>query len=124
VDGTRIKAVNNKDRNFTRGSLETFIKAADERLNDYLQRLDEGDVAEAGTGGARMNNLAEKIEALREKRGRYDAMLAELERTGQSRISLTDPDSRAMAAHTKIGVGYNIQTAADAKNKMIVAQAR
>ena len=46
VDGTRIKAVNNKDRNFTRNSLETFIKAADERLADYLQRLDEGDVAE------------------------------------------------------------------------------
>jgi transposase len=40
VDGTRIKAVNNKDRNFTRRSLETFIKAADQRLDDYLQRLD------------------------------------------------------------------------------------
>src|SRR5580693_7115652 len=42
VDGTRIKAVNNKDRNFTRNSLETFIKAADERLADYLKRLDRG----------------------------------------------------------------------------------
>ena len=49
VDGTRIKAVNNKDRNFTRGSLEKFIQAADERLTDYLARLDEGDVA-AGNG--------------------------------------------------------------------------
>src|SRR5271154_5045231 len=53
VDGTRIKAVNNKDRNFTRNSLETFIKAADERLADYLQRLDEGDAAEKVAGGAR-----------------------------------------------------------------------
>src|ERR1700761_8716484 len=50
VDGTRIKAVNNKDRNFTRNSLETFIKAADERLADYLKRLDEGDAAEKATG--------------------------------------------------------------------------
>jgi hypothetical protein len=41
--GTRIKAVNNKDRNFTRGSLEKFIAAADERLDDYLRRLDAGD---------------------------------------------------------------------------------
>jgi len=41
VDGTRIKAVNNKDRNFTRGSLEKFIAAADERLDDYLHRLDD-----------------------------------------------------------------------------------
>jgi IS5 family transposase len=69
-----------------------------------------------------MNNLAEKIEALRDKRGRYGAMLADLGRTGESQISLTDPDSRAMAAHTKVAVGYNVQVAADAKNKMIVEQ--
>ena len=124
VDGTRIKAVNNKDRNFTQNSLKKFIRAADQRLDDYLRRLDEGDVEEGGTGGgARTKNLAEKIAALREKRGRYGALLADLERTGESQISLTDPDSRAMAAHTKAGVGYNIQIAVDAKHKMIVEQA-
>jgi transposase len=124
VDGTRIKAVNNKDRNFTRNSLETFIRAADERLVDYLRRLDEGDVTEDGTsGGARTNNLAQKIAALRDKRGRYAAMLGELEQSGESQISLTDPDSRAMAGHTKIGVGYNVQIAVDAKHKLIVEQA-
>jgi transposase len=124
VDGTRIKAVNNKDRNFTRSSLRTFIRAADERLEDYLKRLDEGDIEDGATsGGARTKNLAEKIAALRQKRGRYDAMLAKLERTGEDQISLTDPDSRAMAAHTKVGVGYNIQVAVDAKNKLIVEQA-
>jgi len=123
VDGTRIKAVNNKDRNFTRNSLEKFIRAADERLDEYLRRLDEGDVTETGTSGARTKNLAEKIEALRKKRGRYGELLAELEQSGESQISLTDPDSRAMAAHTKVGVGYNIQLAVDAKNKMIVEQA-
>jgi len=123
VDGTRIKAVNNKDRNFTRNSLEKFIRAADERLDEYLRRLDEGDVTETGTSGARTKNLAEKIEALRKKRGRYGELLTELEQSGESQISLTDPDSRAMAAHTKVGVGYNIQLAVDAKNKMIVEQA-
>ncbi len=124
VDGTRIKSVNNKDRNFTRNSLQNFIRAADERLDDYLRRLDEGDVEEGGTGGgARTKNLAEKIAALREKRGRYGAMLADLERTGESQISLTDPDSRAMAAHTHVAVGYNVQVAVDAKHKMIVEQA-
>ena len=122
VDGTRIKAVNNKDRNFTRNSLETFIKAADERLADYLKRLDEGDAAERATGGARVKNLAEKIEALAKKRGRYDAMLKTLERTGEDQISLTDPDSRAMAAHTRVAVGYNVQVAVDAKHKLIVEQ--
>ena len=120
VDGTRIKAVNNKDRNFTRNSLEKFIKAADERLADYLERLDEGDPAEKATGGARVKNLAEKIEGLRKKRGKYDAMLKQLERTGEDQISLTDPDSRAMAAHTRVAVGYNVQIAVDAKHKLIV----
>lgn len=51
MDGTRIKAVNNKDRNFTRSSLTKFIRAADERLEEYFARLDEGDVAENGTRG-------------------------------------------------------------------------
>jgi hypothetical protein len=108
VDGTRIKAVNNKDRNFTRSSLRAFIHAAHERLEDYLKRLDEGDVADGATsGGARNKNLPEKIAALSEKRGRYQAMLAQLERAGEGQISLTDPDSRAMAAHTKVAVDYN-----------------
>ena len=92
MDGARIKAVNNKDRDFTRHSLETFIRAADGRLDEYMKRLDEGDVAEAGTGGARTKDLAEKIEELRNKRGRYAAMLGELERSGESQISLTGPD--------------------------------
>jgi hypothetical protein len=76
----------------------------DKRLDEYLRRLDESDVEEAATDGSR-TNLAEKIEALREKRGRYGALLTELERSGESQISLTDPDSRAMAAHTKVAVG-------------------
>ena len=73
--------------------------------------------------GRARRNLAEKIAALGAKRGRYQAILAQLERTGEDQISLTDPDSRAMAAHTKVGVGCNIQVAVDAKNKLIVEQA-
>ncbi len=123
VDGTRIKAVNNKDRNFTRASLRQYIDAADKRLADYLRRLDEGDVAEGGTGGgSRVHNLSEKIEAIRGKRDRLRALLAELERTGESQVSLTDPDSRAMAGHTRVAVGYNVQLAVDAKHKLIVEQ--
>ena len=123
VDGTRIKAVNNKDRNFTTGSLQKFIEAADKKLEDYLNRLDAGDAEECATGGSRVKNLAEKIEALKKKRGEYAANLTALEKSGESQISMTDPDSRAMAAYTKVGVGYNVQIAVDAKNKMIVEQA-
>ena len=122
VDGTRIKAVNNKDRNFTRASLAKFIELADARLDDYLQRLDQSDAAEGTTGGSRVANLAEKIAAVRERRARCQAMLAQLDRTGEDQISLTDPDSRAMAAHTRVAVGYNVQVAVDAKHKLIVEQ--
>jgi hypothetical protein len=122
VDGTRIKAVNNKDRNFTRASLTQFIKAADAKLEDYLRRLDKSDATERATGGSRVKDLAEKIAAVRERRERHKDMLAELDQTGESQISLTDPDSRAMAAHTHVAVGYNVQIAVDAKHKLIVEQ--
>jgi transposase len=122
VDGTRIKAVNNKDRNFTRASLTRFIAQADARLADYLGRLDQSDAEEGRVGGTRTAHLAEKIAALCERRERHSALLAELDRTGEDQISLTDPDSRAMAAHTRVAVGYNVQVAVDAKHKLIVEQ--
>jgi hypothetical protein len=122
VDGTRIKAVNNKDRNFTRASLAQFITLADAKLDEYLQRLDQSDATESATGGSRVKNQAEKIAAVRDRRGRCQQMLAELERTGADQISLTDPDSRAMAAHTHVAVGYNAQVAVDARHKLIVEQ--
>src|SRR6202034_4434514 len=55
VDGTRIKAVNNKDRNFTRASLTEFIRLADAKLDDYLQRLDQSNATESQTQGNRLN---------------------------------------------------------------------
>src|SRR5208283_2345603 len=100
-----------------------FIEAADKKLEDYLKRLDAGDAEERATGGSRVKNLAEKIEALKKKRDEYAAHLSALEKSGESQVSLTDPDSRAMAAHTKVGVGYNVQIAVDAKHKLIAEQA-
>ena len=124
VDGTRIKAVNNKDRNFTRGALAKFIAAADEKLADYLKRMDQGDTDEnsAGHSNRGAGKLSGKIAAIQGKRDRHKALLDELERTGQDQISLTDPDSRAMARMTKVGVGYNIQLAVDVKHKLIAEQ--
>ena len=60
--------------------------------------------------------------ALKERKTRHEGLLEELERTGQSQVSLTDPDSRAMASRPKVGVGYNTQVAFDAKHKLIVEQ--
>jgi hypothetical protein len=88
-----------------------------------FRRLDEGDAMESRVaGGSRTQNLAEKIAALRAARDRHRSLLAELERTDESQISLTDPDGRAMASHTRVAVGYNVQLAVDAKYKLIVEQ--
>ena len=127
VDGTRIKAVNNKDRNFTRGALTTFIREADEKLAEYMRRLDAGDADEEpasdGIGTDRGDGkLAEKIAAIGARRDRHKALLAELDRTGESQIPLTDPDARAMARMTKVGVGYNVQIAVDVKHHLIAEQ--
>jgi transposase len=82
VDGTRIKAVNNKDRNYTRGALTKFIREADEKLADYMKRLDESDadeekVANGNGSGRRDGKLAEKIAAIKGKRDRHKALLDE-----------------------------------------------
>lgn len=127
VDGTRIKAVNNKDRNCTRRSLEKFIAEADEKLSDYMKRLDDSDAEEdktdkGGGSGRGDGKLAEKIAAIKCKRDRHKALLKELDNTGEDQISLTDPDSRAMARMTRVGVGYNVQLAVDVKHKLIAEQ--
>ena len=80
VDGTRIKAVNNKDRNFTRASLAEFIKLADKKLDDYLQRLDHSDATEQSAGGARVANLAESGAEFLPKPFGASALLASLSR--------------------------------------------
>jgi transposase-like protein len=102
--------------------LAKLIQSSDERLTDYLARLDRADAEEHTTSKQRAARLSEKIAALKERRACHTALLQELERTGESQISLTDPDSRAMAAHPKVGVGDNVQVAVDARHKLIVEQ--
>ena len=92
-----------------------------------MKRLDEGDADDDRTPGSssgqRAGKLAEKIAAIQGKRDRHKEMLAELDRTGDDQISLTDSDARAMARMPKVGVGYNIQLAVDVKHKLIAEQA-
>jgi hypothetical protein len=85
VDGTRLKAVNGTDRNFTREKLVKMIRSADERLADYLSRLDRTDAEEDGASGRRAKNLTEKIAALKERKTHHEGLLEELERSVRAR---------------------------------------
>ena len=72
-----------------------LCRATDGKLEDYLRRRDQSDVSENPAGGARVKNLIEKIAVIGARRRRCTQMLAELGKTGENQISLTDPDSRA-----------------------------
>ena len=121
VDGTRIKAVNSRERNFTKAKLEKALSESDERLSRYLDRLDDAD-AQDGSDGNEVENIQEKIAAIQGRRERFEEHRDALAASGEEQLSLTDPDSRAMHAATRVGVGYNIQIAVDAKHKLIAEQ--
>ena len=122
VDGTRIKAVNSRERNFTRANLKHRLKKVDERLERYLKEMDEADAQDPGGSTASVNDLASKIESLRQRRATLQAHGETLEESGESQLSLTDPDARAMDAHTRVAVGYNAQIAVDTKHNLIAEQ--
>jgi hypothetical protein len=121
VDGTRLKAVNSGQRNFTKAKLAKAMAESDERLNRYLKQLDDADKDDT-IPAARVENLEEKIAAIKERRARLEVHRAELEASGEDQLSLTDPDARAMHSSSRIGVGYNIQIAVDTKHKLIAEQ--
>lgn len=69
-----------------------------------------------------MDNLEEKIAAIKDRRARLEEHRAELEASGEDQISLTDPDARSMQSSSRIGVGYNVQITVDTKHKLIAEQ--
>lgn len=123
VDGTRIKAVNSRERNFTKAKLAKAMAESDERLARYLKQLDAADKDDdGGPGDGHVDRLQEKIAAIKDRRARLAENSKALAESGQDQISLTDPDARAMHSSSRIGVGYNIQIAVDTKHKLIAEQ--
>lgn len=122
IDGSKFKAVNSRKRNFNQPKLERAIKALDERIGAYLRELDEEDKAEPEVKAHSAGELQEKITQLKERQSQYQALAVKLAESGEKQISTTDPDSRLMPTGQKSGdVCYNVQTAVDAKHKLIVA---
>ena len=122
VDGTRIKAVNNRDRNFTRATLERDLQRIDDRLERYLEQMNEADANEASGGGNSVADLQDKIASIRKRKETLEGHRQTLDETGEAQLSLTDPDSRSMHSGTRVGVGYNVQIAVDSKHNLIAEQ--
>ena len=122
VDSTRIKAVNNRDRTFTRAKLKSLLQRVDERFDCYLDQMNQADADDAGGGAVVAPDLQDKITSLRKRKKTLEAHRQTLDDTGEAQLSHTDPDSRAMHSVTRVGVGYNVQITVDTRRNLIAEQ--
>jgi hypothetical protein len=123
IDGSKFKAVNNRDKNFTERKLQARKEQLEASVQRYLEELDSTDRTNDGTTEARALKLKERIESLKQHLAKLGAIGSELDRVPDKQVSLTDPDARSMATSgrgTGI-VGYNVQSAVDTKHHLIVA---
>ena len=120
IDGSKFKAVNNRDRNFTPAKMQRRLEQIDQSIARYLGQLDRADDEEP-VAAATSERLNDKIAALREELAQLKVLEAEMNATPDKQLSLTDPDARSMKTRGNGIVGYNVQTAVDASHHLIVA---
>jgi transposase len=123
IDGSKFKAVNNRDKNFTPHKLKARQRQLEESIDRYLNELDRADREPSLVPEARVKQLKEKIATVKAHARKLGQIEKELPNTPDQQISLTDPDARSMATSgrgTGI-VGYNVQAAVDTEHHMIVA---
>ena len=122
IDGSKFKAVNNRDRNFTKAKLKRRLQQIDESIERYLGQIASADRQETAVAKAKTERLENKIATLKQEMARLKKLEVRLLQAPDQQISLTDPDARSMATSGRgTGmVGYNVQAAVDAKHHLIV----
>jgi transposase len=120
IDGSKFKAVNHRDRNFTSAKLKRRMEEIESSIAHYLKALDAADREETKPSGPK-GGLEEKIAKLKEQMKALQAIEIQLEASPDKQVSLTDPDARSMMTSGKGIVGYNVQAAVDTKHHLIVA---
>jgi len=123
IDGSKFKAVNNRDKNFTDRKLQARIEQLEANIARYLEELDRADRQPELVPEARVSHLKEKIASIKKQIEGFNEINKQLQQTPDKQISLTDPDARSMATSGRgTGmVGYNVQTAVDTRNHLIVS---
>ena len=123
IDGSKFKAVNNRDKNFTRAKVERRRAQLEESVARYLSQLDTADRQEPTEAlGVKVTRLKEKLTKLKEQMGKLAVYEKQMFASPDQQISLTDPDSRSMATSGRGSgvVGYNVQVAVDTEHHLIV----
>ena len=123
IDGSKFKAVNSRDKNFTDGKMAHSMRRIEESIERYLASLDAADRDEPAAAQSKSVRINEKIAALKDKMKRLKDLETKMNAAPDKQISLTDPDARAMVlSGGRNGiVGYNVQTAVDTRHHLIVA---
>jgi transposase len=123
IDGSKFKAVNNRDRNFTSAKLQRRMEEIESSINRYLAGLDTADRQAPAVAQAKTERLQDKIAALKAQMQALKEIEVRLNAAPDKQVSLTDPDARSMKTRGTGVVGYNVQTAVDTKHHLIVAHA-
>ena len=124
IDGSKFKAVNTRDKNFTRAKMQRRMEQIEESVARYLHQLDSADRQEPSLARAtKTDRLKDKIATLKKEMVRLQELEVRMQATPDQQISLTDPDARSMATSGRGSgmVGYNVQAAVDTKHHLIVA---
>ena len=123
IDGSKFKAVNHRDRNFTSGKMKMRMSLIEQSIAEYLEQLDRMDRKETPSTPLKAARLKDRIATLKDEMSRLEGLKARMAASPDGQVSLTDPDARSMASQGKgTGiVGYNVQTAVDAQHHLIVA---
>jgi len=121
IDGSKFKAVNSRDNNFTRKSIKRRMKRLQEHIDRYLTILDEADKRAPEETQYTAEELAEKIASMQQQMGKLQVIEEQVLAHPDKQVSLTDPDARSMAkAGGGSTVGYNVQTAVDSDSHLIL----
>jgi len=122
IDGSKFKAVNHRDRNFTSGKMKMRMELIEQSINEYLEQLDRMDRKEAPRSVRKAIRLKDRIATLKQEMRRMEGLQKQMKASADGQVSLTDPDARSMASQGKgTGiVGYNVQSAVDAQCHLIV----
>jgi transposase len=123
IDGSKFKAVNNRDQNYTVAKVTGRMEQVEASIARYLRALDRADREESDIAEAKSVRLKEKIAGLRQQMQALKVMEQRVQDAPDQQVSLTDPDARSMATSGKgtATVGYNVQIAVDAEHHLIVA---
>jgi transposase len=121
IDGSKFKAANNRDRNFTSAKMKRRLAEIDKSIHRYLSQIETADRLEPAIAEPKTGRLKDKIEALKQEMTRLKKIEAQMLETPDQQLSLTDPDARSMKTRGTGIVGSNVQTAVDAEHHLIVA---